>query len=386
MADIPAQSELSMTSRIPPLASEDATAPPAIMANHTTSVPSSHAKAGASRTPDSLARPGNRPRRILTNSVSPASTSTLSTPRMTTIASDPSSPPSSATGGAGPPTIPPMPVTLKDIVANKQLEVKAAKEAIPFKELEALVAQADPPRNFFAAATQHRTRNSTAVIAEIKRKSPSAGLIRPEYDSPDFSPECIAERYHANGAAAISCLTDERFFGGHLSFIERIRETVPLPVLRKDFLIDPWQLWESRAAGADAVLLIAECLTESLLVDMLILSQRLGMTVLLEVHSVESLLRVRPHVGFPHPSYCLLGINNRDLDTMKTDLNHTFRLADMVENRSVLVSESGITSHADIVRLRNAGIRIVLVGEHLMAAEDPGAALAALLASSVQER
>lgn len=255
------------------------------------------------------------------------------------------------------------------------------KARTPFGELEAMVLQEDPPRNFFAAVTRPRHAHHTAVIAEVKRHSPSAGLVRPEYEGDGFAPEFIAQRYHEGGAAAISCLTDERFFGGHLSYIRRIKNTVPLPVLRKDFIIDQWQVWEARAAGADAVLLIAECLPEGELIDMLILAQRLGMTTLLEVHDMESLLRVRHHVGFPHPSYALLGINNRDLRTMKVDLNHTLRLVDVVEDRSVLVSESGIKEPSDLAKLRDAGVRIVLVGEHLMRADDPGAALAALLAS-----
>jgi indole-3-glycerol phosphate synthase len=154
---------------------------------------------------------------------------------------------------------------------------------------------------------------------------------------------------------------------------------VPLPVLRKDFIIDPWQLWQSRAAGADAVLLIAECLTISEMVDLMILSQQLGMTALVEVHSMENLLRVRPHVGFPHPTYQLLGINNRDLAAQKTDLNHTLRLVDLVDDPSILVSESGIKSSKDLANLRQQRVRIVLVGESLMKADDPGAALARLL-------
>jgi indole-3-glycerol phosphate synthase len=215
--------------------------------------------------------------------------------------------------------------------------------------------------------------------------SPSAGLIRPEYEGDAFRPEEIAKRYHECGASAISCLTDEKFFGGHLSFIRRIKDAVPLPVLRKDFLFDPWQLWESRAAGADAVLLIAECLTESQLLDMLILSQRLGLTTLVEVHELESLLKVRPHVGFPHAGYWLLGINNRDLTTMKVDLNHTLRLLDMVDDRNLIVSESGISAFDDLRRLREAGVRIVLVGEHLMRQPDPGEALTRLLTPSLTD-
>lgn len=272
-----------------------------------------------------------------------------------------------------------MPDILAEITAHKRREVEAAKSRIGFAELEGLVAQAEPPRNFFAAVTNHPDAFHTAVIAEIKRRSPSAGLLRPEYADGAFDPAAIARRYHANGAAAISCLTDEHFFGGNLAYIERIKEAVPLPVLRKDFIIDPWQLWESRAAGADAVLLIAECLTIAELLDMLILSQQLGMTTLLEAHSMENLLRVRPHVGFPHPSYHLLGINNRDLGSQTVDLAHTFRLVDLVEDPSILVSESGIRSANDLANLRHAGVKIVLVGEALMRTDDPGAALAALL-------
>ncbi len=274
----------------------------------------------------------------------------------------------------------PLPASLSAIIARKREEVDRAKAAIPFNELEAMVAQEEAPRNFFAAVTRHANANHTAVIAEIKRQSPSAGLIRPEYAGDGFKPEDIARRYHAAGAAAISCLTDRDFFGGDLSFIRRAKDAMPLPVLRKDFIIDPWQLWEARAYGADAILLIAECLNESEMVDMLILAQQLGLTVLLEVHEMENLLRVRPHVGFPHASYGLLGINNRNLESMTTDLNHTLRLVDLVDDRRTLVSESGIKTPADLKRLREVGVQIVLVGEHLMRDPDPGAALRKLLA------
>ena len=272
-----------------------------------------------------------------------------------------------------------MPTSLAEIIEHTRLELAELKAKTPLAELEALVAQADPPRNFFTAVTRRAHAAGTSVIAEVKRRSPSAGLMREEYAGDGFRPESIARGYFENGASAISCLTDKKFFGGDLSYIERIREAVPLPILRKDFIIDPWQVWESRAAGADAVLLIAECLNESELVDLLILSQRLQMTVLLEVHDLESLLRVRPHIGFPHPGFCLLGINNRDLRTMRVDLGHTLRLADLVEDKGVLVSESGIRTGADLRRLRSVDVRCVLVGEHLMRSPDPGKALAALL-------
>jgi indole-3-glycerol phosphate synthase len=272
-----------------------------------------------------------------------------------------------------------MPDVLHEIIEHKRREIEAAKARTPFSELEALVAQAEPPRNFFAAVTRHPDKDHVSIIAEVKRRSPSAGLLRPELDGNGFDPASIARRYHANGAAAISCLTDERFFGGHLSFIERIKDAAPLPVLRKDFILDPWQLWESRAAGADAVLLIAECLNESQLVDLLILAQQLRLTTLVEAHGIENLLRVRPHIGFPHRAYGLLGINNRDLSTMKVDLGHTIRLAAMVEDTTILVSESGISTPADLARLREHGVRIFLIGEHFMRQPDPGAALAHIL-------
>lgn len=283
----------------------------------------------------------------------------------------------------------PMDGLLTQIIQTKRREVDEAKKRLSFEELEAMVAQAEPPRNFFGAVTQHPDAFHFSVIAEIKRRSPSAGWIRPEYErlrargagvaAGGFDPAEIARRYHANGAAALSVLTDETYFAGHASFIERVKEAVPLPVLRKDFILDPWQLWETRAVGADAVLLIAECLPTAEMLDMVILAQRLGLTVLLEVHSVDALLKVRPHVGFPHPSYFLLGINNRDLATQTVDINHTLRLLDMVEDKSVLVSESGIRSAKDATWLRHHGVRILLVGEHLMRQEDPGRALAELL-------
>lgn len=267
---------------------------------------------------------------------------------------------------------------LRDIIEHKKREVEDAKARVPLSRLREQVAASPEPRNFFAAVTR-APAGRTSIIAEIKRQSPSAGLIRPEYAGEGFDPSRIATTYHAAGAAAISCLTDARFFGGSLAFLSRVKDAVPIPVLRKDFIIDPWQLWESRAAGADAVLLIAECLGTAELLDLLILSQQLRLTSLVEAHSADNLKRVLPHIGFPHRSYALLGINNRDLGSMHTDLTHTLRLAELVEDRSILVSESGIRTHADLRRLRAAGVRIALVGEHLMRHEDPGAALRALL-------
>jgi len=261
---------------------------------------------------------------------------------------------------------------LDEIVANKRAEVKAARDAVPLEQLRAQSAATDKPRNLFAAVT--RKSPTVNVIAEVKKASPSAGLIRE-----DFDPVQIARAYERAGASAISCLTDERYFQGSLDYIRRIKQAVSVPVLRKDFIVDRYQLYESRAAGADAVLLIAECLTEGELVDLLILATQLQLTALLEVHDVESLLRVRPHIGFPHAGYCLLGINNRNLRTMNTDLQHTLRLMAMVEDPSIVVSESGIRTREDVQRLREAGIRAVLVGEHLMKQPDVESALRQLI-------
>jgi indole-3-glycerol phosphate synthase len=263
---------------------------------------------------------------------------------------------------------------LDRIVARKRVEVAKAKANTALQTLKTRCAQLEPARNFFASVVSDRGPRGTRVIAEIKRKSPSAGVVRD-----DFDPVRIATQYAEAGAAALSVLTDEEFFGGHLGYIQQIREAVPLPVLRKDFIVDEYQIWESRAANADAVLLIAEILPEGELLDMMILARELGMTTLVEAHDVEKLLKIKRHIGFPHAGYSLLGINNRDLRTMEVDLGHTIRMAEMVEDKRVLVSESGIRSAADLRKLRQHGVYIVLVGESLLRQPDPGAALRALL-------
>ena len=266
---------------------------------------------------------------------------------------------------------------LKHIVEHKRREVQEARKAVPLGELKERISELGRPRNFFRSVVDDRHPDAMRVIAEIKRKSPSAGTIREDLD-----PVAIARSYSEAGAAAISCLTDREFFGGELGYIHAIRDAVPLPVLRKDFIIDDYQVWESRAAGADAILLIAECLHEREIIDFQILATELQMTTILEVHSLDSLWRVVNHVGFPHAGYGLLGVNNRDLSTMRTDFGHALRVADMVEapTRRVMVAESGIRSAEDMRRLRAHGIRIALVGEGLMREPDPGAALRALLA------
>jgi indole-3-glycerol phosphate synthase len=262
---------------------------------------------------------------------------------------------------------------LEQIIATKRREVAERSASTPIDELKQRIKDSPKPRNFFQAVTRDSGK-LVNVIAEVKKASPSAGVIRG-----DFDPVRIAEAYLAGGADAISVLTDEEYFQGHLDYLRAVRDAVPLPVLRKDFTIDPWQVYESRAAGADAVLLIAECLPTNQLIDLQILATELNMTCLIEVHDIENLMRVRDAViGFPHRSYSLLGINNRDLRTFRTDLGTTTRLAELVEDRRVLVSESGIHNRNDVLRLVEADVRAVLVGESLMRSDDIPATLRAL--------
>jgi indole-3-glycerol phosphate synthase len=253
---------------------------------------------------------------------------------------------------------------LDQIVQTKRQEVAERKQSAPLEQLKETITTLGRPRNFFQAI--HRdpklNRKTMNLIAEVKKASPSAGVIKA-----DFDPVAIASAYAAAGADALSVLTDEKYFQGKLEYIHAVRDKVKLPVLRKDFIIDPYQVYESRAAGADAILLIAECLDTGEMIDLQILATELHLTCLIEVHDIDNLMRVRDHViGFPHRSYSLLGINNRDLRTMKTDLSNTLRMSELVEDRSVLVSESGIRTRQDVQRLSNAGVRSVLVGESLM--------------------
>jgi indole-3-glycerol phosphate synthase len=253
---------------------------------------------------------------------------------------------------------------LAEIVATKRVEIAAAKERIPRAELQKNIRDLPKCRNFYRTLTRPHPRGVN-VIAELKRASPSAGLIRP-----DFEPSRLAQEYEQAGADAISVLTDEQYFQGKLDYIRQVKKVVSLPVLRKDFIIDPYQVYESRTAGADAILLIAEALKPAEILDLLILANSLTLTVLLEVHEMESLLQYRSLVGFPQERYSLLGINNRDLKTMTVDLNTSLRLGDLVENKTELVSESGIKERRDVERLIAAGFHGILIGETLMRSEN----------------
>jgi len=264
---------------------------------------------------------------------------------------------------------------LEQIIASKKQELRHRKVDAPVETLKEAISAMPRPRNFFQAVT-NPGKKPINLIAEIKKASPSAGLIRP-----DFDPVALAKVYASGGADALSVLTDEPFFQGKLEYIEQVRAAVSLPVLRKDFIIDAYQVYESRAAGADAILLIAECLETSQLIDLQILATELNMTCLIEVHDMDNLMRVRDQViGFPHRSYSLLGINNRDLRTLKVDLGTTMRLIELVADHRVLVSESGIQTRQDIQKLAAAGVTAALIGETFMRSDDIPAKIAEMFA------
>jgi indole-3-glycerol phosphate synthase len=258
-----------------------------------------------------------------------------------------------------------MPTILDRITERKLREIETARTSLPEAELTRRIASLPPTRDFTAAITR---TNGIAVIAEVKKASPSAGVIRA-----DFDPVAIARAYELRGAAAISVLTDFEFFQGHLASLSAVHEVVRCPVLRKDFILDRYQLLEARAAGADAVLLIAECLPGERLATLQRQANELGLHTLIELHDGEQLSRVLD-AGGP-----LIGINNRDLRTFSTRIEHTLELLPRIPPDRAVVSESGIASHADLIKLAAAGAKAVLVGESLMRAPDIGAALDALL-------
>jgi len=262
---------------------------------------------------------------------------------------------------------------LHTILETKRKEVADLHRRRPLADWRAAAADAPPVRNLFAALSRP-PRRLINLIAEVKRASPSAGLI-----CENFDPAAIARQYEAGGASAVSVLTDAEYFQGSLAYLAAVREAVSLPVLRKDFIIDAAQVYEARAAGADAVLLIAAALAPGALLDLMILAAELRMTSLVEVHGADELLRLRSAVGFPHRAYSLLGINNRDLTTFEVDIGTTLRLAGMVDESVPIVSESGIKARADVERLRAAGVRGILVGEALMRSDDIPAAVEALI-------
>ncbi|MCC6126680.1 MAG: indole-3-glycerol phosphate synthase TrpC [Pirellulales bacterium] len=261
-----------------------------------------------------------------------------------------------------------MPTILDEIVATKRREVEEAKAAVPFESLYAEIKTAPAPRDFLAALS---LGPPIRLIAEVKKASPSAGVIRA-----DFDPVGIAKIYERHGASCISVLTDESYFQGSLEYLRQIRAAVDLPVLRKDFIIDRYQVVEARAAGADAVLLIAECLDDDALGDLHEAILELGMTPLVELYEPANLRRVLD-LGAQ-----LIGINNRDLRTFQVDLGHCIRLRRNIPAGRIVVAESGIKIRRNAEELQAAGLHAMLVGETLMACVDIGRAVDELLGTA----
>lgn len=259
---------------------------------------------------------------------------------------------------------------LDKIAAYKREEVAARKLLQPQSMVEAVAAQAKPPRGFRAALARAHAPGRLALIAEIKKASPSKGLIRA-----DFDPPALARAYEAGGAACLSVLTDAPSFQGADAYLAAARNAVALPCLRKDFLLDPWQVAESRALGADAILVILAMVEDGCAAELIAAAQALGMDALVEVHDEAELDRAAA-LGAD-----LLGVNNRDLRTFVTDLAVTERLAARAPKDALLVTESGIFTPADVARLEAVGAKAMLVGESLMRQADVSAATRALLAA-----
>lgn len=258
-----------------------------------------------------------------------------------------------------------MPTILDKIVAAKREEIERAKAAVPIAELRAMAAEAPPTRDLFTALA---APGPIKLIAEVKKASPSAGIIRA-----DFDPVDIAQTYAVHGATCLSVLTDEQFFQGSLEYLQAIRQVVELPILRKDFILDTHQLLEARVAGADAVLLIAECLDDCNLRKLFDEACDLCLTPLVEVYEPANLERVLA------AGATLIGVNNRNLHTFEVDLEHTLRIKQQIPDNCLLVGESGIKTRADVERLEAAGVDAILVGESLMRERDIGAAVDRLL-------
>jgi indole-3-glycerol phosphate synthase len=253
-----------------------------------------------------------------------------------------------------------VPDKLKAILDYKKDEVAALKRQRTRAMLEADAKSAPAPRGFAEALLRIAKADGNALICEVKRKSPSAGEINAVR-----TPEAAAKAYEAGGAACISVLTDGPSFGGSLEDLRAVRTAVSLPVLRKDFVIDPVQIVEARAAGADAILIIMAAVDDGLAGELHAAADELGMSILLEAHDEAEFVRA---LGLPSP---LMGVNNRDLRTFTTDLGVTERLADMMPEGRLLISESGVRSAEDVIRLRACGARGFLVGESVMRAENP---------------
>jgi indole-3-glycerol phosphate synthase len=253
---------------------------------------------------------------------------------------------------------------LDRIIEARRAAIAHRKKTVPETALRFGAKHAKPVRDFAAALTH----DSLNVIAELKKASPSAGLIRA-----DFDPVALAKGFESAGAAALSVLTEEEFFQGDLKYIRDARAAVGLPVLRKDFIVDPWQVWEARATDADSFLLIVAALSDSVLGELLALGRELGMEPLIEVHTSKELTRALA-VGAR-----IIGVNNRDLRSLEVRVKTSDELIQDIPDECIAVCESGLRFHADLARLRTAGFDAFLIGEHLMVQPDPAAALRALV-------
>lgn len=257
---------------------------------------------------------------------------------------------------------------LAEILEHKAAEVAAGRRARPLSVLQEAARAAAPVRGFAQAIASRVETRRTAVIAEIKKASPSRGIIRV-----DFDPTALARGYAEAGAACLSVLTDERYFQGSAAALQAARAACDLPVLRKDFMLDPWQVVEARAMGADCILLIAAALDDARMAELCAAAVDMELDVLVEVHNAAELERAL------ELDTRLIGINNRDLRTFETRLDTTVNLLPRIPEDRVVVTESGITGAADISAMRHQGVYAFLIGESLIASPDPGAALAALL-------
>jgi indole-3-glycerol phosphate synthase len=256
-----------------------------------------------------------------------------------------------------------VPSVLKRILRRKSEEIEAGKSISSINDLAAQSKDCLPTRGFENSLSQ-ALQHGPAVIAEVKKASPSAGIIRE-----NFQPEGIAISYAQAGAACLSVLTDRDFFQGSPEYLQQARKACYLPVLRKDFIIDPWQIYESRVMGADCILLIVSALEQSPLQDLLVLAKETGMDVLVEVHDEAEMERA---LQLDHD---LIGVNNRNLNTFETSLSTSERLKKMLSGDQMLVTESGIKTVGDVNRMRSSDIDSFLVGEAFMRETDPGQAL-----------
>jgi indole-3-glycerol phosphate synthase len=257
---------------------------------------------------------------------------------------------------------------LDEIIENKTSEVEVSKISLPLEQIQEQIKDALPSRNFFQAINPE---GELKIISEVKHASPSKGVFRE-----DFDPVEIAKSYSAGGASAISVLTDQKYFKGELSYLKNIRQNVETPLLRKDFIVDPYQVYEARLFGADAILLIVAALDQPSLSNLLELTHSLQMNAIVEVHDEHELDRAL------EADARIIGINNRDLRTFDVDLNVSIKLSKKVPKDKIVIAESGIGSIEDIDNLRAEGVHVFLIGETFMKAPDPGQKLAELIKSS----